>query len=193
MWKNKFKKSRSLKDTDSAIAIIRLKAFLWSVSPLSVLGLIYGAAIGGIKGFFIGLPLGAIVGFIAYLLVIFLGNKSADFFAFIYGSRKANWNVKERLEGDLDQIRYQKMNKRFDRALVKVDEVLTIAPSHPEVLYLKASILWEGFNKSIEAKRCLSKVLKTTPKNDHYHRWASELYANIIGEEKRRLNDDHGH
>ena len=42
--------------------------------------------------------------------------------------------------------------QRFDQAILKVDAVLAKAPGYADALFLKASILWEGFNEPIEAK-----------------------------------------
>ena len=68
-----------------------------------------------------------------------------------------------------------------------MDAVITEVPDYEDALYLKASILWEGFNDPVEAKRHLDIILKTTSKTDNYHVWASTLYSNIVNEERNRL------
>ena len=65
------------------------------------------------------------------------------------------------------------MDKDFDKVLLKVDAVIAEVPDYADALYLKASILWEGFNDPIEAKRHLDIILKTTSKTDNYHVRAS--------------------
>lgn len=50
--------------------------------------------------------------------------------------------------------------------------------------FVYRKLLWEDFNKPIEAKLHLDTILKTTSKTDNYHVWASTLYSNIVAEEK---------
>jgi len=187
MKKDKFNKPKRLKDVDSVTVSLFLTGLSWVLPFLCILGFICGKQLGGKGGAFIGIILGALASVIASLLIMFISDKFGGVAAFIYKGPKANWSIKEQLEGDLNQVRYHKMNKRFGQALLKVDEVLTKAPEHLDALYLKASILWEGFNEPIEAKRHLKTILKTTSKNDNYHIWAYTLYEKIVKEEKKRL------
>lgn len=187
MGNDKSKKFKRLKDIDSVSVSLFLKGLSWPLAFLCLLGFVWGYASGGIYGAFIGIITGAIASVFVSLAAMFISDKFGGFFAYIYKGSKANWSVEEQLEGDLNQVRYHKMNKRFDRALIKVDEVLADAPGYTEALYLKASILWEGFNEAIEAKRLLSTIIKTTSKTDNRHTWASTLYSDIVKEEKRRM------
>lgn len=190
MKKVKFNKPKRQKDVDSVTVSLFLKCLLWVLPFLCILGFIIGKHLGGKGGAFIGVILGAFASIIASLLIMFISDKSGGVAAFIYKGPKANWSIKEQLEGDLNQVRNHKMNKRFDQALLKVNEVLTKAPEYSDALYLKACILWEGFNEPIEAKLHLKTILKTTSKTDNYHIWASTLYENIVQEEIKRLNNN---
>ena len=71
-----------------------------------------------------------------------------------------------------------------------MDEVTEKAPFLPEALYLKAQILWEGFQRASEAKACLKEVLRKVPQNETIHTWASSYYDRLIQYEKdtRRSN-----
>jgi uncharacterized membrane protein len=179
---------KSLKDIDTAARTLFLKTWVWALAPLCVLGFSYGKAFGGNGGALIGAILGAIASIFVTLIVLYISDKLGNFAASIYGGSRENRSIKEQFEGDLNQVRYHKMNKQFDQALLKVDAVLTKIPDFAEALYLKASILWEGFNEPIEAKRHLDKIIKTTSQTENYHVWASTLYRNIVDEEKKRLN-----
>jgi hypothetical protein len=190
MGKNKFIKPKPLRDIDSVSVSLFLKGLMWPLVFLCLLGFIWGSASGGVLGAVIGLVAGAIVSVLVSLLAMVISDKFGGLFLFIYKGPKANWSVEEQLEGDLSQVRYHKMNKRFDLALIKVDEVLAKAPTYLDALYLKASILWEGVDMPIEAKRYLATIMKKASKTDNHHTWASTLYADIVKEEKKRLNDE---
>ena len=182
-------KTKLLENVDSFTVSLFLKGLAWALPFLCLLGFIYGKHFGGNGGAFIGVILGAIASVFASLLAMLISAKLGGFAALIYKGSRTNWSIEEQFEGDLNQIRYHKMNKHFDQALLKVDAVLSKAPDYADALYLKASILWEGFNEPIEAKRHLDKILKMTPKTNNYHIWASTLYGNIVKEEKKRLNN----
>lgn len=188
MGKNKLKKPKRLKDVDSVTVSLFLKGLSWPLVFLCLLGFVLGYATGGMGGAFVGVTAGAVASVFVSLLAMLVSNKFGELAAFIYKGPKANWSTEELLEGDLSQVRYHKMNRRFDRALHKVDEVLAKVPTHADALYLKAGILWEGYNAPVEAKRCLAAIIRTTPETGNHHAWASNLYANIVKEEKRRLN-----
>jgi len=162
----------------------------WAVLFLCPLGFIYGKILGGSDGAVIGVVTGLAASGFASLLTLLITDTFGGGAAFLFRGRKANWNLREQLEGDINQVRHYKMNRHFDQALVKVEEILTRVPEDPEALYLKASILWEGFDDPIEAKRYLDRVEKTTEKTDPYHIWATSLHAAIVQEEKKRLNDN---
>lgn len=185
-----FNKPKPIKDIDSVAISAFLKGLVFSLPPFCILGFVYGKLLGGKVWMFIGVVMGVFVSVITASIAMFISNKFGGFAAFIYKGSKANRSIKEQLEGDLSKVRYHKMNKQFDQALLKIDAVLAKIPNYADALYLKASILWEGFNKPIEAKRHLDTILKTTSKTDNYHEWASTLYSNIVDEEKKRLNDN---
>lgn len=188
MGKNKFNKPKPLRDIDSVSVSLFLKGLMWPLAFLCLLGFVWGSASGGVLGAVIGVVAGAIISVFISLLAMVISDKFGGLFVFIYKGPKANWSVEEQLEGDLSQVRYHKMNKRFDLALIKVDDVLDKAPTYADALYLKASILWEGFDKPIEAKRHLTTIMEKASKTDNHYTWASTLYADIVKEEKKRLN-----
>ena len=62
-----------------------------------------------------------------------------------------------------------------------VGEVLVQAPKLPEALYLKAQILWEGYQDASAARELLLEVIDLVPDAQQtYHRWAQSLLQKII-------------
>jgi len=187
MKNHQFIHLKRLKDKDTAEHSRFYLSMAWALPFLFCVGVIYGYLLGGIQGVIIGIIICTILSVIASLVTMFVSHKLGEFASFLYRGPKPNWSIQEQFEGALNQVRYHKMNKRFDQALMKVEEILAKAPYFSDALLLKASILWDGFDEPIEAKRCLEAILKTTQKPDPFHPWASTLYADIVKEEKKRL------
>jgi tetratricopeptide (TPR) repeat protein len=81
------------------------------------------------------------------------------------------------LSGDLNVVRYHKLCHRFDDALIKIEEILARDPDFAEALFLKAQILWEGFEDRKAARKCLLKIMAVEPdENAVFHRWALNFY-----------------
>jgi hypothetical protein len=59
--------------------------------------------------------------------------------------------------------------------LAVIDEYLHNVSDDPEGLFLKAQILIASDGDNVLARQCLLSILKQTPQNDTYHRWAKEL------------------
>jgi len=96
------------------------------------------------------------------------------------GLGRANWSLHEQLECSMSQAKYYKMQKYFDKALKTINEVIAKDPEYPEALFLKASILWEGFGNSGAAKIYLQKVIEIVPnENEPFHQWALSLYDEL--------------
>jgi len=98
----------------------------------------------------------------------------------LLGLGRANWSLREQLESSMSQVKYFKMQRRFDEALKTINEIIEKDPEYPEALFLKARILWEGFGNSGAAKAHLKKVIKIVPnENEPLHQWASGLYDKL--------------
>jgi tetratricopeptide (TPR) repeat protein len=88
-------------------------------------------------------------------------------------------DYREQLLGDLEKIKYSKRTGHFDDALRLVNELLHREPDFPDAMYLKAHILWEGFENAEAAKAYLKKVKELVPKNEPLHQWASSYYDEV--------------
>ncbi len=98
----------------------------------------------------------------------------------LFKGRPSNWSIREQLAGTLHEVRFLSREERYEEALVKLEAVLAKDPDFPEALFLKAQIIWEGFNQKDEAKLYLCRVIKLTDKDDTYHNWAASLYRDLI-------------
>jgi len=158
--------------------------FLMLVVRLAPACVLLGWAIGGLKGVMYGLP-GSIL---AALAVESLSGRLCDGSVnILYGTGRLDRTMRDQFIGTLSQARFHKMSLRHDLALGCVDEVLAAAPNYTEALFLKAQILWEGYQDSGAAKKCLIHVIKVEPdKEAPFHRWSLALYKEIAVCERNR-------
>ena len=180
---------KPLKNVDSADLALTFRNAVWAFPYLAVMGLIWGYLA---RGFF-----GAVVGLVvAFLVSAAIGSASFAVTGRIgkggvntlYGLGRTTIGVRERMAGDLNVVRYHKLCKRFDEALLKIEEVLAKDPDFPEALFLKAQILREGFEDRQAAKECLLKIIKAEPdKKAVFRRWALSFYGEM-SEEKCQNN-----
>ena len=105
-----------------------------------------------------------------------IGERSANL---LYGLGQRRLPLRHRLAGELDKIRFSKRQKDFDRALYLVNQVIDKAPDLPEALFLKAQILWEGFENQA-AEGYLKKVLRLVKVGEPLHRWALNYHQQVI-------------
>ena len=138
----------------------------------------------GFGGFVVGCILFGCIGLLLAMEAKFI-NKLGIFF----GSRTAHWSLRETLESDMAQVRFSKMKKDYSAALDRINHILHQEPTFPDALYLKAQILWEGFQRAEEAKATLRLILNQKPdvakmgtKNEEpIFEWASSLYDELNG------------
>jgi len=181
LWIQERKKMKPLKNADSADPALILKNAIWAFPYLAVMGLIWGYLA---RGFF-----GAVVGLVvAFLVSAAIGSASFAVTGRIgeggvntlYGLGRTTIGIRERMAGDLNVVRYHKLWNRFEDALLEIEEVLAKDSDFPEALFLKAQILWEGFEDRQAAKECLLKIIKVEPdKKAVFRRWALNFYREI--------------
>ena len=153
--------------------------FLVNVLRLAPACALLGWAIGGLQGVLYGLPATVIAAFAVEFLCGGIGNGSVNI---LYGTGRLDRTMRDQFIGTISQARFHKMSQRYDLALGCIDEVLAAAPNYTEALFLKAQILWEGYQDGAAAKKCLIHVIKVEPdKEVPFHRWSLALYKEIAG------------
>jgi tetratricopeptide (TPR) repeat protein len=175
-----------LKDRNSADAALVLRNILFVLPYLALLGVVWGYVEGGIAWAFVGLlaaiAVSAVVGSAATIFARALGGGAANR---LYGTGRRTIGDRERLAGDLNVVRFRKRSKKFDEALIRIDDVLAKDPDFPEALFLKAQILWEGFKDHEAAKECLRRIIKLEPDTKaDFHRWALDFYREMSEQTK---------
>jgi hypothetical protein len=164
---------KQLKDVDSVRQAMLLNNFMRTAPFLGVLGLV----LGGLQGLLIAAAASALV---SVCTEVFSGMVGSGSINALYGLGRRTSTLRERLAADLSQVRFHKMKQDYEGSLVKLEEILARDPDFPEALFLKAQILWEGFQDHGAAKACLMRVIKVEPdKNTVFHRWALNLHQEI--------------
>ena len=115
----------------------------------------------------------------------FLLAYSLEKFGSVLGNMFSGWSSRrvsprETLSADLEKARSHKRSGRFKEALEIMNQVLEKDPDFPDALYLKAQILWEGFENKKEASACLQNVMRLVSQEDTHYRWASSFLKEII-------------
>jgi tetratricopeptide (TPR) repeat protein len=165
--------------------LVARSQFIRSISiPLPfliILGMIVGYVkygnIGTLYGILVATVLSIVVGLITTAFTDTIGKSTSGM---LYGQGKSTIKLQERLEGDLQQARFHKMNHRYEKALGFVDGALDQDPDFPDALFLKAQILWEGFQDSRAAKECIGQIMQLLPTTDEpLYRWSTYLLSEI--------------
>ena len=158
----------------SAGAILKLKKTIWAFPYLAVMGLIWGYLADASSGAIVGLAVAVAINIlIGSATPIFNGPRGGSAVSTRSKPAKNSIIVPKKPASDLNAVRYHKLCCQFDDALLKIEEILAEDPDFVEALFLKAQILWEGFEDCQAARECLLKILATEPdKKAVFHRWA---------------------
>jgi tetratricopeptide (TPR) repeat protein len=180
---------KPIKDVNSVEKALVLKNILWAFPYLGMIGLFGGYALAGPLGAIIGLMIAAVVSaMIGSAASIITGKISGSAINAFYGLGRRTFGLREQLAGDLNVVRHHKLFNRFDEALIKIEDVLAKDPDFPEALFLKAQILWQGFEDLKAARQCLLRIIKVEPdKKALFHRWAMNLYREMSEKAQRKF------
>lgn len=165
---------KPLKDVDSTERAYFLKIVTifisWGLFALPVFLYIFGW-------------FGLIIWFLSCLtlsiMVEFITDKFGSLAGRIFTGRGSDWSIQEQLRGDIDIVRVQKAKGEYDTAILKVEEILARDPNFAEAVYLKAQLIFEGYEEKAEALHCLDKVFALTQPDDPLRRWAFLLKKQI--------------
>jgi tetratricopeptide (TPR) repeat protein len=85
------------------------------------------------------------------------------------------------LANELSLIRCDVILGNYDEALSHINQILRNNPDEPEVLYMKAQIVWRGFRNQDSAVTCLEKALAVADPQDQYYGWSQNLLVELCG------------
>ena len=117
---------------------------------------------------------------LTFLTVVIIEKLGSFFGGGLSGWTPGLQDPRDQFAADLEKIRECKRSGHFPEALRLANNILRQDPEFPDVLYLKATILWEGFGNAEGAKGCLKKMKEKVPENETLYRWASTYYDEII-------------
>ena len=151
---------------------------------LCIVGLLYGNTFMSEYNnvLIIGVSLGAslVITVVSRFVLGKFGSTSGS----LYGGRKANWSIREQLSANLSQAKHLKGKNDFNKAIITINQALKQDPNWPEALFIKAQIVWEGFENAHAAKKYLKKVIKSTTEEDELNEQAMELFKTLETYEK---------
>lgn len=153
------------------------------------IGYFYGSKYGGISGSIAGVVAAAIVSFIAFIFTRSIAGGVGSSAGSLFSGRRPIWTIREQLAATLSHARKHKNEERFEEALSIVNGILEKDQEFPEALFLKAQIMWNGFENLQTAKKYLAKIMQVTEKDDKVRNQASSLYKELIQIEKIRNID----
>jgi tetratricopeptide (TPR) repeat protein len=114
----------------------------------------------------------------------FLYAYTVEKFASSLGGILTGWTTqkispREQLSADMARARHSKGSGHFEEALSIINQVLEKDPDYPDALYLKAHILWEGFENSTGALESLARVMELVQDHESLHGWALNYYDEV--------------
>ena len=117
---------------------------------------------------------------LSFLMIVVIEKLGSFFGGGFSGWIPGRLDPRDQFAADLEKIRECKRTEHFPEALRLANNILRQDPEFPDVLYLKATILWEGFGNAEGAKGCLKKIKEILPENETLYRWASSYYDEIM-------------
>lgn len=153
---------------------------------LSLLGLLYGRTFLSEYNMFLILGICLAASLVLTAMTRFVLNKFGGAGGLLFGGRKANWSTREQLSAKLSQARHFKGKLDFDKAILAINDALKHDPDWPEALFIKAQIVWEGFQNAHAAKQYLKKVIQATAEEDEINQQALQLFRTLEAYEKTK-------
>jgi len=148
------------KDRDLAGLTHFIRASVWALPFLAILGVVLGYVHRGVSGAVLGVLAALAISLVSGIVIVLLTNAiGGTASGMLFGKRRAVWTTREKIQGVFNQARFSRENSDYKQALEYINTVLSRDPDYPEALLLKAEILWDGFQELEGAKRFLEKVL----------------------------------
>lgn len=173
----KFKKAPKDRDLSAIFDFLRVSGL--TVPFLSVLGAYYGYTRYGLSGAFLGILLAGGCGILVSFAISYLLDSVGGVSGILFGKKRAVWTTREQVQGLMSQTRFNRDNKNFEAAFGYINQVLEKDPHYPDALFLKAQILWHGFEDAESAKPFLEKIMSIAEANSTTRSRASTLHSEL--------------
>lgn len=171
------------KDIDSPARAQFIRSFGYPFIFFGIAGIIVGISTGRL---FSCLLAAFVLSLIAALITTLITNQAGNMAGgVLFGAGRSTFSRRERLAGDMSQVRHHKMSGETGIALEKINALLKKDPDYAEAVFLRAQILMaqpEGRRKAVDD---LKKVMELVPSpKESLHRWAHGLLADIYREKR---------
>lgn len=179
-------KVRQKIDINWPLIIRALYCFFICIFGLLTICIFTGAQLFTYKHFFIFL-LCAIPFSILY--AFFVEKAGSTMGGMLSGWTSKEISLRDQLSADIEKARHSKRNNRFEESLEILDDVLSKDENFTDALFLKAQVLWEGFEKSVEAKNLFRRVMQLAPAGEPLYRWSSDYIDKITLKDRKRVDE----
>jgi hypothetical protein len=173
----KVKKAPKDRDLDAIFGFLRISGL--TVPLLSVLGGYIGYTHFGLSGVFVGVLVAGGGGIVLSFAISYLLDSVGGATGILFGRKRAVWTTREQVQGLMSQTRFNHDNQNFEAAFEYINQVLEKDPHYPDALFLKAQILWDGFEDAESAKPFLEKIMTLAEADSTIRSRASTLYAEL--------------
>jgi hypothetical protein len=173
----KIKKAPKDKDLSEIFYFLRVSGL--AVPLLCLIGFYVGYTHYGLSGALLGILLAAAGGILLSFATIYLLDAMGGVTGILFGQKRAVWTTREQVQGLLSQARFNKDNQDYKASLEYINQVLEKDPHYPDALFLKAQILWHGFEDAASAKPFLEKIMSMTETGSTIHTHASSLHSEV--------------
>ena len=173
------KKKTPPKDRDLAAMFGFLRISGLTVPFLSVVGGYIGYTHYGVSGALVGVLLAGGGGILVSLAISLVLDSVGDVGGILFGRRRAIWTTREQVQGLMSQTRFNLKRQNFEAAFGYINQVLEKDPHYPDALFLKAQLLWDGFEDRDSAKLFLKKIMSLAEADSEIRSRASSLYTEL--------------
>jgi hypothetical protein len=187
------KRKKAPKDRDLGAIFGFLRVSGLTVPFLSVIGGYIGYTHYGLSGAFLGILIAGGGGIFVSIAVSYILDSVGGVGGILFGRRRALWTTREQVQGLMSQTRFNRDKQNFEAAFGFINQVLEKDPHYPDALFLKAQLLWDGFEDARSAKPFLEKIMSLAEADKEIRSRASSLHSELSALESTPAKKTHLH